>query len=122
MTTWEDVMDEPDPGKRREIPAPDWVFDHNATAKPDSDIEALMMAAPGDHTTEVLHDHGDTYQNLEMILGVELDLTELEQEVLDCLIVAGHSIRGTAELLGLPQTTVWRIKEGALSRIRNRLV
>jgi predicted nucleotidyltransferase len=44
--TWEDVMDEPDPGKRREIPAPDWVFDHNAAAKPDSDIDLLVDFLP----------------------------------------------------------------------------
>ena len=121
MDDWRKVYNESEPRKSLEVPAPDWVFTHQpAVVKPESEIEALMMSAPGDWVDPDT-DTGDTYDNLEEIFGVELDLSELEKEVLDAVFVAGHSIRGAADLLGLPQTTVWRVKESALDRIRKRI-
>lgn len=121
--TWEDVLEEPENGKRKEVPAPDWVFEtRTGLAQPQTELEALMMAAPGDHpATTVDHNHGDTYQNLQKMLGIDLDIDEVEQEVLDAVLVAGLSIREAADILGIPATTVWRIKEGALDRIRRRV-
>lgn len=119
--TWEDVLKENSPSKRREVPAPDWVFEsQSGIAQPETELEAMMMSPPGEDREPVNHDHGDTYENLEDLLGVELDLDDVEMEVLDAVLVAGLSIREAAEVLGIPGTTVWRIKEGALERIRRR--
>lgn len=119
---WQDVVNEPDSGSRKEIPAPDWVFEQSAaTATPSSEIEALMMATPGEELGWADNNiQPDTYDRLDEILGVKLDLDEVEKEVLDALYVAGHSIRDAATILGIPQTTVWRIKESAIERIRRR--
>jgi DNA-directed RNA polymerase specialized sigma24 family protein len=122
--TWEDVLEENDePEKRREIPAPDWVFETRpGIATPNSELEALMMSTPGyDIETPIDLDRGDTYSNLQEILGVDLDLDEVEEEVLDAVLVAGLSIREAADILGIPATTVWRIKDSAVTRIRQRI-
>lgn len=120
---WREVFEEKPSRKTREAPAPDWVFDqHTDTHKPSSELEALMMATPGEEGDWVAdQDRGDTYSNLEALLGVDLDLSELEMDVLDAVFVAGLSIREAADQLDLPPTTVWRIKESALNRIRKRV-
>lgn len=120
--TWEDVLSEPESGSRKEIPAPDWVFTQRPDVQaPESEIEALMMAVPGEELDWADNEiQPDTYDKLDSILGVQLDLDEVEKEVLDALYVAGHSIRDAATILNIPQTTVWRIKESAIERIRRR--
>ena len=117
-----DWVEKPEPRKTKEIPAPDWVFNNTGDVhQPETELEALMVTAPGGTTPQVPADRGDTYKNLDKILGVNLDLSQVEMDVLDALFVAGHSIREAAEVLGIPQTTVWRIKESALSMIRGKV-
>lgn len=79
-----------------------------------------MMTAPGDHIPETKPDNTDTYETLDQILGVELELDDVERSVLDALFVSGLSIRDTADVLGTSPSTVWRIKESTLQRIRLR--
>lgn len=118
----DDWADKPDPRKTKEYPAPAWVFDNTSDLhQPTGELEAIMVTAPGGTQPQVPADRGDTYKNLDSILGVELDLAQVEMDVLDALFVAGHSIREAAEVLGIPQTTVWRIKESALSMIRGKV-
>jgi DNA-directed RNA polymerase specialized sigma24 family protein len=121
--SWQDVYFETEPSKRKEVASPDWVFETrpNQTATPETELEALMMAGPGDVVAEVPAANPDTYQNLDKILGTNLELDDVEKEVLDAVFVAGLSIREAASVLDMPQTTVWRIKESALDRIRRRI-
>jgi DNA-directed RNA polymerase specialized sigma subunit len=79
-----------------------------------------MMTAPGEHEPEIVVKDVDTYERLDEILGVELELDDVERSVLDALYVSGLSIREAAEVLGTSASTVWRIKESALGRIRKK--
>lgn len=118
---WKLLVEKPDPRTDLETPAPDWYIQQHAPVQPMSEMEALMMTAPGDNEPETNQpDRGDTYENLDATLGVSLELNDIERSVLDALFVAGLSIRDAAQVLGTSPSTVWRIKESALARIRER--
>lgn len=118
---WKKLVEKPDPRTDLEIPAPDWYIQQHAPVQPMSELEALMMTAPGDNEPDTTEpDQGDTYDNLDDILGVQLELDDIERSVLDALFVSGLSIRDAAAVLGTSPSTVWRIKESALKRIRER--
>lgn len=80
-----------------------------------------MMTAPGQEPTPVQRYNDDTYDKLNETLGFDLELNELERSVLDSVFVAGLSIRDTADVLGLPKSTVQRIKDTTLNRIRQQI-
>ncbi len=121
--TWEREHARPLPRADYEKPVPDWVLEQSpGTHRPESELEQLMTTPPGGHPDMLSNvDTGDTYDNLENILGVDLELDEIEKDVLDALFVAGLSIRDASQTLGIPQTTVWRVKESAMTRIRKRI-
>lgn len=117
---WKLEIERADPRHDLEIPAPDWVIQTHHHVQPETELEALMMSAPGDHIPEIVPKQLDTYDALDEILGVELELDDVERSVLDALFVSGLSIRDAATVLGTSPSTVWRIKESALERIRHR--
>jgi DNA-directed RNA polymerase specialized sigma24 family protein len=118
---WQDLAETGLPRAAKEIPVPDWQLEYRPAPTPSSELEALMMTAPGQEPVEVHRYNDDTYKKLEEVLGVELDLSELEMSVLDCVFVAGLSIRDTGSVLGLPKSTVQRIKDTTLNRIRQQV-
>jgi DNA-directed RNA polymerase specialized sigma24 family protein len=118
---WQDLAEAGLPRAAKEIPVPDWQLEHRPTPTPSSELEALMMTAPGQNPEPVHNYNDDTYTRLSELLGVEIDLSELEQSVLDCVFVAGLSIRDTSRVLGLPKSTVQRIKDTTLNRIRQQV-
>ena len=118
---WETELETGLPRAAKETPVPDWQLTHRPAPLPSSELEALMMTAPGQEPAEVHRYNDDTYRRLEELLGVELDLSDLEISVLDCVFVAGLSIRTTAEVLSLPKSTVQRIKDTTLNRIRQQV-
>jgi DNA-directed RNA polymerase specialized sigma24 family protein len=117
---WKHEAERADPRHDLETPAPDWVIQKHVAVQPENELEALMMTAPGEHTPEIVRKDDDTYDRLDEILGVELELNDVERSVLDALYVSGLSIRSAAEVLGTSPTTVYRIKESAMERIRRR--
>src|SRR5210317_809064 len=105
-----------------EIPAPDWVFtSQQDKVRPTSELEALMMTAPGEHEA-MLSDrcNDDPYTQLENTLGTDLGLTDTEKEVLDATVIAGLSYREAARSLGISSSTVHRIHTSVVERIRDR--
>lgn len=117
---WRHEVDKADPRHDLETPAPDWVIQKHVAVQPENELEALMMTAPGEHIPEIVVKNDDTYERLDEILGVKLDLDDIERSVLDAVFVSGLSIRAAAEVLGTSPTTVWRVKESAMERIRRR--
>lgn len=117
---WKHELNKADPRHDLETPAPDWVIQKHGAVQPENELEALMMTAPGEHIPEIVRRDDDTYERLDEILGVELELDDVERSVLDAVFVSGLSIRDAAEVLGTSPTTVWRIKESAMERIRRR--
>jgi DNA-directed RNA polymerase specialized sigma24 family protein len=117
---WRHELDKADPRHDLETPAPDWVIQKHVAVQPENELEALMMTAPGEHIPEIVIKTDDTYERLDEILGVELELDDIERSVLDAVFVSGLSIRDAAEVLGTSPTTVWRVKESAMERIRKR--
>jgi len=117
---WRHEIERADPRHDLETPAPDWVIQTHHRVQPETELEALMMTAPGEHTPETVPKDVDTYDTLDQILGVELELNDVERSVLDALFVSGLSIRDAADVLGTSPTTVWRIKESTLARIRHK--
>ena len=122
MDDWEVEYRKGIPRNRREVAAPDWVFERqNTTATPQSELEAMMMAVPGEEPQPVVNHHGpDVWDNLDETIGVLLELSDEEKQVMEARHVAGLSIRESAEALGLPKSTVHRIEQSALERIRRR--
>lgn len=115
---WEEVYDQPDPRKVNEVPSPGWVFTSRQAGTPETELQALMETAPGHEphvSTEAKHAQAD---GLEILLEY---LDENERAVIEATIIAGHSIRKAGQLLGLPSTTVHRIQQSALNRLRTFL-
>lgn len=86
------------------------VSDRNFT---DTDIEALMSAPPGYDPPERDRSWDD--------LPAELELTEVEQAVLDAMIYEGLSVRDTARLLGMSPTSVHRMYHSVKKRVERFL-
>lgn len=118
---WKKLVETPDRRHDLETPAPDWLIQQHAPTQPVNHIEALMMSTPGQPELEPeTAPEKDCYENLDDILGVQLELNDIEKSVLDALFVAGLSIRDTADILGTSPSTVWRIKDSVMSRIIER--
>lgn len=129
---WEEWVDQPLPRNVNEIPIVGryWLLENPDGNRPESELQALMETEPyGTPKLLVNHDDGLTdrddpgHSDSETdLLGGHWDaLSEQEQAVLDCMIVAGHSVRKTAEILGMPKSTVHRIKDSALNILRKRM-
>lgn len=98
---WQTILDEPDPDRRKttkEISAPEWVLDQNADPEPSG-----LVSMEDAHALENLLDYM---------------LTVPEKAVIEAMIFAGHSTRHTADMLGIPTTTVHRLKVSALAKLR----
>lgn len=97
---WQTILDEPDPDRRKaskEIPAPEWVLDLNAAPVDPPEIDILEG-----HALDSLLDYVCTVP---------------ERQVIESMIIAGHSTRHTAEMLGIPTTTVHRHKVNGLAKL-----
>ena len=125
---WEEWVDQPLPRYGKEIPivGRNWLLEVDDTATPETDYQALMEAEPYAEP-RVSQDHLDRSNNRynlddpDLLAAQLADLSEEEQAVIDCMIIAGHSVRKTAEILGWPKSTVHRIKTSALERLRHRM-
>jgi RNA polymerase sigma factor (sigma-70 family) len=48
-------------------------------------------------------------------------LSEDERNVIEVAVMSGHSIRDTARILGMPASTVQRLKQKALTKLREEI-
>lgn len=119
MPEWEELANRPLPRYDKEIPSSDWVLEKNSpAATPDTDIQAVMETLPYDTVPD--SKETPTLEGRVMNI-VETELSAEERDVIEATIFAGHSVRKSAEILGLPKSTVHRLQKSALDRIRKLL-
>ena len=98
-----------------EIPSPAWALDmlskNRSTNFTDTDLEDLMSQAPGDRDREPHSGYTDPYTGF--------DLTEVEEAVMDCTVIAGLTFRQASAILKIPVTSVHRIHHATLKRIKS---
>ena len=98
-----------------EIPSPAWALDmlskNRSTNFTDTDLEDLMSQAPGGQDREPHSWYIDPYAGF--------GLTETEEAVIDCTVIAGLTFRQTSGILGIPVTSVHRIHHATLKRIKS---
>ncbi len=121
---WKLVLEEKLVSPRREVPATslggNWILDSAAT--PTSELEALMMTAPGGHAPEVAPScRTDPYEALERHTGVSLGLTEFEMAVCDARAIAGLSYREIGKLLGCSASTAHRTYTALFEKILKKI-
>ena len=114
---WEDIINEPDRRFDKESPVAgrDWLLERPSEYKPENEYQALMEAPPNAPPEQPETEH----DRLAWI--VENELSYEEKAVIEVIVFAGHSVRGAAEILGWPKSTVHRIHQSALSRIERLL-
>lgn len=88
---------------------------NNDTNFTDTDMEALMSAAPGHEPYRAPRHDTDPYQ----ALGIELD--DFEREVMDARVISGLSYRQAGRVLGVSYSTVYRVHKSVLERIRKQM-
>ena len=98
-----------------EIPSPAWALDmlskNRSTNFTGTELEHMMSQAPGDQDREPARGDTDPYTGF--------GLTETEEAVIDCTVIAGLTFRQTSGILGIPVTSVHRIHHATLKRIKS---
>ena len=114
MPEWEEITEAPFPRHDLEIPVVGRTWLLEETRRPQSELQALMETEPN-HPP----DWSDPTPEGERVAWLMLnELNEDERAVLEVTVIAGHSIRKAADILGLPKSSVHRIKVSALARIK----
>lgn len=122
--TWEDVVERPMPRYVMEEPVVGrtWLLEAETpwdSNRPDTDLQALMEAAPNEPLRESREAQSRRAESLDWIIREVL--TEDERAVIEVTVFAGHSIRKASEILGWPRSTVHRLKKSALQIIEREL-
>tara|TARA_B100000131_G_scaffold309946_1_gene341036 strand:- start:917 stop:1363 length:447 start_codon:yes stop_codon:yes gene_type:complete len=90
---------------------------------PDSDAEALMIAAPYEEPSvsweSVYRDDGDLIDAVEEVFGA---LSEDEQWLYHILVDVGLSLRFVARVLRIPKTTLARRRDELADKLRRNLL
>ena len=110
---WEDIVDKPFPRFPMEEPVVgrEWLLEHNRP--PENELQALMEAEPNHEPITPSTQPVD--RDAAARMGALLDaLTPEELAVIETTVIAGHSIRKAAEILGWHKSTVHRLKQSAL--------
>lgn len=117
--SWEELVDKPMPRFDLEIPVAGrtWMLEHDE--QPETFLQALMETPPGGTQRESKEEQRHHIHHIYYV--VENELSDEERAVLECTVIAGHSIRDAAKLLGWPKSTVHRIKQSALERMKRIL-
>ena len=117
--TWQDVLDEPDKKYANEIPLAgrDWMLDGKDVhqPEPETDLQALMEAPPHTEPRTSAEHQREVNQLVEDLVD---ELEPYERAIIEYTVYAGHSIRMCGRMLGIPKSTVHRMKQAALEKIR----
>lgn len=85
---------------------------------PETDIQALMEAEPNQEP-KTSKEH--LLQEMDWILEAIEQLDETEQAVAECTLIAGHSVRTAAEILGMRKSTVADYKKRVQEKLTEML-
>ena len=123
--TWQDVYWEPEPSYRHEFPVAGrtWVLE-NKDKIPENETAALMEAAPNEPIREsweqIQARHEAVVERIEQIM-LDRNFTDEERAVFEICVLAGHSVRIAEELIGIPKSTIHRIKTSILQILKEEL-
>lgn len=95
---------------------PDW---ERSRHRPLTEIEAIMSAAPHEEPTVSIEETLETKETVAK--AFEECLTSEEMWIINAIVIQGMSMRGVAKELNAPKTTVARIRDRALTKLRKRL-
>ena len=115
--TWQDVLKERYTTPQNEVLQP-WVVESTSDphSLPDNHYAALLEAPPG---VDPRQDKATMAASMERVLDLlESVLDDDERAVIETTVIAGHSIRKAATILDWPPSTVHRIKQSALRRLK----
>lgn len=112
---WEDVLKERYTTPQNEILMP-WVMEEqNPDTLPENEYQALMETEPH---MEPQIDKAAMAASMETVLDLlETALPDDEREVIETTVIAGHSIRRAADILGRSKSDVLRLKQSGLRRL-----
>lgn len=119
--TWEEVVERPLPRVTMEEPivGRTWILENRNVRQPETEIQALMETAPFQEPAVSKEELQNGMSALmDMMMSI---LTEEEKAVIETTVIAGHSIRNAAEILGMPKSVVHRLKQSALRTIREQV-
>lgn len=97
-------------------PTPDW---ERSQQRPLTEIEAVMNAAPHEEPIISITEMLETKEIIAK--AFEECLTKEEMWIINAIIIQGMSMRGVAKQLNAPKTTVARIRDRGLAKLRKSL-
>ena len=119
MKAWERELAKPiNRRDSREVLNVPWLFEDRSDPDrvPDTELEALMEAAPNE---PIRQDKATIHRSQERAAELlETALSGEEQAVIEATVMAGHSIRTAAKILGMSPSMVARLKASALARLK----
>jgi DNA-directed RNA polymerase specialized sigma subunit len=107
-----------DDHKRKEFSqaTPDW---EPSRQRPLTEIEAIMSAAPHEDPAISIAEMLETKEIIAK--AFEECLTKEEMWIINAIIIQGMSMRGVAKQLNAPKTTVARIRDRGLAKLKKSL-
>jgi RNA polymerase sigma factor (sigma-70 family) len=103
--------------KKYETPQPTPTWEKSPT-RPDTPYRALMEAAPFEQVETSV---AELLEAREVLADAFDTLTAEEQWIVNALVVERLSIRELGEQLGAPKTTMARIRDKALGKLKEKL-
>ena len=104
--------------KRKEFsqPTPDW---EPSRQRPLTEIEAVMNTAPHEEPAISITEMLETKEII--VKAFDECLTKEEMWIINAIVIQGMSMRGVAKELNAPKTTVARIRDRGLSKLKKSL-
>jgi len=119
MKAWEWALKETEYRRdTREVLSVPWLLESGPDPDhiPETEIEAIMEAAPNE---PIRQDRTTIHRSQERAADLlETELSDEERAVIDATVIAGHSVRTAARILGMSPSMVQRLKTSALTRLR----
>jgi len=119
MKAWEWALKETEDRRdTREVLSVPWLLESGPDPDhiPETEIEAIMEAAPNE---PIRQDRTTIHRSQERAADLlETELSDEERAVIDATVIAGHSVRTAARILGMSPSMVQRLKTSALTRLR----
>lgn len=121
MKAWERELEKPiNRRDSREVLGVPWLLETDPDYVPDSELQAIMEAAPNDPIRQDKQTIARSQERAAELL--ETALSDEERAVIEATVMAGHSIRTAAKILGWSPSMVARLKTQGLDRLRKLML
>lgn len=117
MKAWERELEKPiNRRDSREVLGVPWLLESDPDHIPDNEMQAIMEAAPNEPIRTDKQTISRSQERAATLL--ETSLSPEERAVIEATVMAGHSIRTAAKILGWSPSMVARLKTQGLDRLR----